>query len=388
MAAGLPTTFPLVPRCSQQQRCAVLPANTRNKMDALLSRVRWVDDHRNTFVTSNPRHILSEVRVESPLLRVASKLTASNRVLSSARFRRLVEQPYMSRQETDESSFLPFTSAELSGVPHPSFSCLPFGCPTSACHLFSVAVLLSVAVLETTQLVQALLHSSLFLALEFLNFLVELLTILTMFCNIGELHVSLLGTDCGANTRTNLRCNISLKQTLVHSEELRTIAKGTHANAPSCIAPVLVCARLCGRFEPPTTPPSAPRKPWNCISMARGPYEEHYERPVMAFANLPQQKTMVSMSRKAAHAREPKPSSTQQATELLCMTARRYRTAQHSTAPVRTHLHMFAKFSVAPSLPGVSSCRARPSSFETRHRLQCRGRHPTNTLRHRQQGFL
>lgn len=45
-------------------------------------------------------------------------------------------------------------------------------------HLLSVAMFLSVAVLESPQLAQALLHSSLLLASEFLDFLVELLTIL------------------------------------------------------------------------------------------------------------------------------------------------------------------------------------------------------------------
>lgn len=66
-------------------------------------------------------------------------------------------------------------------------------------HLFSVAVLLSVAILETPQLIQALLHSSLFLASEFLNFLVEFLTVLTEFYNnerVGA-NVNQLGTHCG-----------------------------------------------------------------------------------------------------------------------------------------------------------------------------------------------
>lgn len=47
-----------------------------------------------------------------------------------------------------------------------------------ASYLLSVAVLLSVSVLETPQLVKALLHALLFLTLEFFNFLVEVLTIL------------------------------------------------------------------------------------------------------------------------------------------------------------------------------------------------------------------
>lgn len=45
-------------------------------------------------------------------------------------------------------------------------------------HLFRVSMLLSVAIFESGKLIKTLLHASIFLALEFFNLLIEVITIL------------------------------------------------------------------------------------------------------------------------------------------------------------------------------------------------------------------